>query len=229
MALALLAVCLVVGSAYWLLWSKDAQLTVPSSSAPEPGTAAASRQPDEQAALDNWNRKLQGDFVQLDQQRQLQQERTELARRQQEAEARAASAERSQATPPSPPQALPARPAPSEAKPAAPAEVATIAQSAAPSGDLKRASIDWSSCRRPQYPLSSQNRAEEGVVDLSFQVDANGAVQSGEVVGGSGSAALDEAALQALQKCRFKPATADGVAVASVAKVRFRWELSKGL
>jgi len=36
---------------------------------------------------------------------------------------------------------------------------------------------------------------------------------------------LDDAALRALSKCHFEPATEDGAPVVSVAKMRFRWHL----
>jgi TonB family protein len=87
------------------------------------------------------------------------------------------------------------------------------------------ASIDWNSCRQPDYPNRSKDRGEQGIVTLLFSLDANGDVLDGTIKQSSGSDRLDEAALRAIRKCHFKPATVDGEAVASRTTVRFRWKL----
>jgi protein TonB len=99
-------------------------------------------------------------------------------------------------------------------------------QPAAPKPQLRvEASVNWDSCSRPQYPSGSLDRGEQGLVLMSFDLDPGGKVTDAAVIGSSGSPKLDETALRAVQKCRFNPATVDGVAVASVAKVRFQWRL----
>jgi protein TonB len=222
-AVALLAVCAAVGGAWWLLSVKDkpdAATPGPARNAAAPASAARS---DEQAALDSYNRKLQGDFAQLDRQRQAQELRSGEERRRLEAELESARQAQQRA-------AAEAAPKPTAAAPPAPppAQAARVAQPApaAPHQPVRtEAGVDWSSCKRPEYPSISVDHNEQGVVVLRFKVDAQGQVLDGEVADSSGSARLDSAALLALRKCRFRPATVDGAAVAAKASVRFQWKL----
>ncbi|HET8881499.1 MAG TPA: energy transducer TonB, partial [Solimonas sp.] len=87
------------------------------------------------------------------------------------------------------------------------------------------ASIDWSSCRQPDYPNRSKDRGEQGIVTLLFSLDASGDVLDGTIKQSSGSDRLDDAALRAIRKCHFRPATVDGEAVASRTTIRFQWKL----
>jgi len=78
---------------------------------------------------------------------------------------------------------------------------------------------------RPDYPKGSRQRGEQGAVVLEIQVDAEGAVSGAKVVVSSGFAELDEAAVRAAQKAKFRPAEAGGKSVASVAKLKLDFKL----
>ena len=71
-------------------------------------------------------------------------------------------------------------------------------------------------CPPPGYPEGERERGVQGSVRLRVGVAADGSVASVEVAVTSGSAALDEAALECVRGWRFLPATADGTPVASV-------------
>jgi TonB family protein len=231
-ALALLAVCLAVGGSYWLLSSRDGAGAGPAA-AVETRDAAAGGKDEERAALNSWKQKLQGDFTALDRERQLQAQRSELDRRRQENDAAAARLEQlraaaaAAAAPKPQPAAAPAPPPPAMPVPV-PLASAAKAEPAPMHEPLRtEASVDWKSCSRPQYPRVSMDMGEQGVTVLSFRLSEQGEVQHSSVSDSSGSQRLDDAALHALQQCRFKPATLDGTAVAATATVRFRWQLGR--
>jgi protein TonB len=79
---------------------------------------------------------------------------------------------------------------------------------------------------RPVYPLGSRIRGEEGVVTLKALVDGEGWAVTVAVVDSSGYAALDNAAVQALQKTRFVSARKDGRADEGKTTVRIRFRLT---
>jgi TonB family protein len=58
---------------------------------------------------------------------------------------------------------------------------------------------------KPIYPKRAKQQGWEGIVVLSFSVDANGNVFNIQVVRSSGYADLDNAAIQALQQWKFAP------------------------
>lgn len=68
----------------------------------------------------------------------------------------------------------------------------------------------------PGYPRAALLLHEEGTVQVLIHVASDGAVESVELVGSSGSAALDEAGVSAVEKWRLVPALRDGVPVPSV-------------
>jgi periplasmic protein TonB len=232
-AIALLAVCIAVGGAYWLLSARDGAGDVASGSADTQGGSAPDSKGEERAALESWKQKLQGDFATLDKERQLQAQRSELDRRRQETDAEAERLEQLRAAAVA--AAAKLQPAAAPTPPAPPVQVATAAPKPVPAALAAaaheavrtEASVDWGSCSHPQYPRASVDNNEEGLSVLSFKVSAAGEAQGGKVSDSSGSARLDEAALRALEKCRFKPATVDGTAVAATATVKFRWQLGK--
>ena len=79
---------------------------------------------------------------------------------------------------------------------------------------------------RPVYPLGSRIRGEEGVVTLKALVDGEGRAITVTVVDSSGYAALDNAAVEALQKTRFVSARKDGRADERETTVRIRFRLT---
>ncbi len=56
----------------------------------------------------------------------------------------------------------------------------------------------------PSYPLGAQMRGEEGVVKLEFTIGKRGSIRSVRVVSSSGYSALDNAAVEAVQRASFR-------------------------
>lgn len=108
---------------------------------------------------------------------------------------------------------------------AVPAEVKALPRPA-PNAERIGATVDWSSCNKPSYPRAAIRLRQEGMVRMLFDVDADGQVMGGSVVESSGFERLDNAALEAIMKCRFEPETLGGIPQATTAEVRFGWRLS---
>jgi protein TonB len=87
------------------------------------------------------------------------------------------------------------------------------------------AAIDWSSCRRPDYPSESMKRMEEGTTVVKVDLDPTGAIIGSSIAQSSGFPRLDGATQRAVLKCQFRAATVDGAAQASSAMVRIAWAL----
>jgi len=66
---------------------------------------------------------------------------------------------------------------------------------------------------QPQYPSSLKKQGKEGRVLIELVIDANGGIVSARVKSSSGYKAMDEAALKAAKKTKFKPASKGGKAV----------------
>lgn len=77
----------------------------------------------------------------------------------------------------------------------------------------------------PAYPPTALRAREEGSVVVEASVDATGAVTDASVVERSRSRDLDRAALDAVRKTTFKPATEGGKAVASTVRVPIEFKL----
>lgn len=71
----------------------------------------------------------------------------------------------------------------------------------------------------PRYPAAALRRGESGEVLLRIDVDAGGRVADVGVVHGSGSRALDRAAISAVRGWRFLPGQRDGRPVPGVVNV----------
>ncbi len=244
-SLALLLVCLVVGLVIWLSGDKPDgdQADVASSlaaamNAPPQLEAEALDQAAleaEREALEALQRQLRDSMQEveargreqadlLEQQRLEEEERlareAEIERQRKAAEARLAAlkaelAERERL------QAERAR----QAAARAPSQASAPRDTPSRPVETTAASIDWSSCKQPEYPRASRMAGEEGDVILSLKIDATGTVTDGEVSQSSGSRRLDRVTLQALKKCRFEPATQNDVAVVSTGTLRFTWSL----
>ena len=79
---------------------------------------------------------------------------------------------------------------------------------------------------KPPYPVSKLLNEEEAVLRLKLTIDARGRVIAVEPVGRTDAAFLDAARRHLLAHWRYKPATADGQAVASSAVITLRFELN---
>jgi len=78
---------------------------------------------------------------------------------------------------------------------------------------------------RPDYPKGARQRGEQGAVVLEIHVDAEGAVHAAKVAVSSGFAELDEAAVRAAEKAKFRPAKSGGKSVASTARLKLDFKL----
>lgn len=77
----------------------------------------------------------------------------------------------------------------------------------------------------PVYPARALRAGVEGSVTLRLRLSSGGRLLAAEVRSGSGSAALDEAALEAARGSRYAPAVVDGVPAASETEATYRFEL----
>jgi protein TonB len=134
-----------------------------------------------------------------------------------------ASAE-SFAVPPPPP--APAEPAPPAAPVAAPPPAPAVA--APPPRVLPDTAVQYLVPPQVEYPRLSQKRGETGQVLVRAYISTGGgAPQSVEVERSSGHARLDQAALAAVHKARFKPYAEAGRPVEGWALIPIRFELEK--
>lgn len=91
--------------------------------------------------------------------------------------------------------------------------------------ETKATLVGSSSDLAKEYPPLSQRLGEEGTVVVALEVAADGSVSDARVVSSSGYPRLDNAALSAVRQAHFKPATINGVPVASKARLPIRYEL----
>jgi TonB family protein len=85
--------------------------------------------------------------------------------------------------------------------------------------------VEFRSCAKPHYPAADLAQAHTGTVTLGFQIAADGHVVDSGVWNSSGHEGLDLAAQDAIKKCKFVPAMANGKAVQSWTKVQYIWTL----
>ncbi|MBR0674257.1 energy transducer TonB [Roseomonas soli] len=79
----------------------------------------------------------------------------------------------------------------------------------------------------PDYPAESRRRGEEGVVRLALRIGSDGRVEGAEVTDSSGYAALDRAALEAVRRWRFRPASEAGIPVAATINTAVHFRLTE--
>jgi protein TonB len=80
---------------------------------------------------------------------------------------------------------------------------------------------------RPEYPLASKRRHEEGEVRLAVTVSADGRPLRVSLSSSSGHPLLDQGAIDAVRTWIFEPARASGIAVTSEVVVPVRYSLSQ--
>ncbi|MBU3078296.1 energy transducer TonB [Sphingomonas quercus] len=104
--------------------------------------------------------------------------------------------------------------------PPAPAPVAVAAPAAGPSGPVGEAVVppdfagDQLGNAAPKYPIDSRRKREQGTVIVRVTVSASGEPGDCRVRTSSGFERLDKAAMQAVCRWRFSPATRGGQPVA---------------
>ncbi|HVV50038.1 MAG TPA: energy transducer TonB, partial [Polyangia bacterium] len=81
---------------------------------------------------------------------------------------------------------------------------------------------------KPEYPLPSLRRREEGTVVLEVVVGPDGLPRGISLRRSSGHPLLDRAAMEVVRRWTFEPGRAAGVPVTSAAVVPVRFSLSDG-
>jgi len=79
----------------------------------------------------------------------------------------------------------------------------------------------------PLYPPEARKMGQQGTVILSVLVNAEGTVETLAVKDGSGHVLLDQAAMRAVKRWHFKPATVAGIPVSSQVEVPIEFHLSE--
>lgn len=79
----------------------------------------------------------------------------------------------------------------------------------------------------PRYPTQSLRRGESGTVTVRAQIGVDGVPTSVEVAGTSGSRHLDRAAVDAVKRWRFSPATSNGQPVAGTVVVPISFDAQR--
>ena len=77
----------------------------------------------------------------------------------------------------------------------------------------------------PRYPTVARRRGIEGTVTLEVRVDGAGLPERVAIARSSGSTLLDEAALEAVRRWRFRPALRSGEPVAGIVTVPITFRL----
>lgn len=124
---------------------------------------------------------------------------------------------------PPPPEPAPAPPAPEVVVQAPPAPPAPP-----PAPKLIPASaVQYLEPPAPEYPRLSKRNGESGRVTLRVYIDTAGLPHNVQVSASSGHARLDDAAIAAVQKARFRPYTENGQPTAGWTLVPINFELEK--
>lgn len=80
---------------------------------------------------------------------------------------------------------------------------------------------------QPVYPNYLLSKGIGGKVEIACVIDASGAVSSTKVRKSSGNSSLDQAALKAVKKWKFKPAVRGGQKVKATCVVPFNFEIKR--
>ena len=121
---------------------------------------------------------------------------------------------------------MPIEPAP-VAVAAPPAPVAPPPPAPAPPRNLSASSVQYLEPLQVDYPRLSKRLGETGVVMLRIFIDEAGRVRDAQVSRTSGHPRLDDAAMAAVQKARFKPPSENGQAVSGYAQVPVDFQLER--
>lgn len=109
--------------------------------------------------------------------------------------------------------------------PVASAPAAPAAPSATADKVIPASAVQYLEPLAPEYPRMARRLGEHGQVLVRVYIDATGAAHRTQVARTSGHPRLDEAALSAVQRARFRPYTENGRAVAGWAFIPIEFEL----
>ncbi len=103
--------------------------------------------------------------------------------------------------------------------------VAAVLAAAPASAAQQAPTVNFSSCKKPNYPADAIRAQRVGTVQLGFHIGADGELLESKIEKSSGHRDLDDAAHQAIKLCKFNPATQDGMPVKEWTTVRYVWSL----
>lgn len=84
---------------------------------------------------------------------------------------------------------------------------------------------DFRTCAKPVYPEADLRAGHTGTVTMQFLISPDGTVADSHVSKSSGHQGLDNAALQALTLCKFRPAVHEGKPIQAKTYVQYIWTL----
>ena len=120
---------------------------------------------------------------------------------------------------------------PPEPTPPEPAPVVAAAPVAPPAPppprNLSASAVQYLEPLQVEYPRLSKRLGETGVVMLRVFIDEAGRVRDVQVSRTSGHARLDDSAMAAVQKARFRPPSENGQAVSGYAQVPVDFQLER--
>ncbi len=128
------------------------------------------------------------------------------------------------------PQAIQAPPEPVEPEPLPPIQAAPPpAPGPAPEPAMEPPKLDaaYGNSPLPPYPMRSRQLGEEGVVELTVLVSVDGLPKSIKVTKSSGFIRLDDAAVTAVRRWKFKPGTKGGKPFEQVVTFPMPFSLNK--
>jgi protein TonB len=85
--------------------------------------------------------------------------------------------------------------------------------------------VDLINCPKPKYPEHARRSNQEGSTTVLFQVSEIGLVIDPIAVTSSGSEELDNASLEAIKSCAFRPKTINGKEIQSYGILKYKWKL----
>ena len=92
-------------------------------------------------------------------------------------------------------------------------------------GQRTPAMVNFATCDKPTWPRQSLREEQTGTVTLRFLIGVDGSVQDSQVELTSGYPLLDFAALEGIERCRFKAAEVNGVPQAGWQRMQYVWTL----
>lgn len=85
--------------------------------------------------------------------------------------------------------------------------------------------IQTKNCEMPRYPQEALRNNNTGTVNMAFLIDVNGDVRNSRLVRSSGFPLLDSAVKDAIELCKFSPATDDGKRIEAWSFIQYNWTM----
>jgi TonB family protein len=87
--------------------------------------------------------------------------------------------------------------------------------------------VNFDTCAKPEWPKEALRKEQSGKVTLGFLIGTDGTVNDAKVLSSSGYQLLDEAAREGIRKCRFTPASVNGVPQEGWQMMQYVWQLEQ--